>query len=51
MELANLLADLNNFVTNFHYQVDTCRDNFMERGNVTLVVSDPVFDRDLSRLT
>jgi hypothetical protein len=42
--LAQFLQDLTWFVTNYEARLDLKMDNFMQRADGTLVMSDPVFD-------
>lgn len=42
--LAEFCGELNNFVGNFGCSIDPVFNNFMERADGTLVMSDPVYD-------
>lgn len=43
-ELADFMGELNYFVWNFNWALDIGWQNFMERADGTLVLSDPVID-------
>lgn len=45
--LANFLEELRSFVLNYEVRLDLKMDNFMQRFDGTLVMSDPVFDYKL----